>query len=489
MRGTILVFVEYLRIVRRHIILIMGATLVGAVVSGIILLTAQPSYTSKTQLFVAIQNSGSVTELQQGNTFSQARVKSYVETARTPAVLQPVIDTLGLSTSPADLAKHISASADLNTVIITISASDKSPIVAAALAQAVGSSLIDVVQELESPSDTQASPVRLSVITPAVAPVVPSSPNVLMGLAVGTLVGLTAGIIAALLRTHLDNRIRGTESFTRVCDVPVLGGISYDADAAKKPLLTQAKHQSPRAEAFRQIRTNLQFANVNSTSNILLVTSTLPGEGKTTTATNMAIAMAQAGQRVVLVDADLRRPMVASYLGLEGKVGLTTALMQTAGLSDLLQPWGQDELYVLTSGQIPPNPSELLGSAAMDRLLAQLEREFDVVIVDAPPLLPVTDSSVLAQKVGGVVLVVGSGKIRVQDLQKSLASLRLVDANIVGAAVNLLPTKGPDAYEYSYYTYEAKDPAEHPVPSAGPGPFSSSSSRGERRRKDPSSSL
>ena len=120
--------------------------------------------------------------------------------------------------------------------------------------------------------------------------------------------------------------------------------------------------------------------------------------------------MAQAGQRVALVDADLRRPTVAMYLGLEGNVGLTTELIGSADSQELLQPWGRDELYVLASGQIPPNPSELLGSAAMKELLLKLEAEFDAVIIDAPPLIPVTDATVLAQLVGGVILVVGAGR-------------------------------------------------------------------------------
>ena len=200
----------------------------------------------------------------------------------------------------------------------------------------------------------------------------------------------------------------------------------------------------------------MQFANIDSHSGTLLVTSSMPGEGKSTTATNLAIALAEAGQRVALVDADLRRPMVATYLGLEGNAGLTTALLGSSNVEDLLQPWGQYDLHVLTSGVIPPNPSELLGSEAMSKLLSQLSGTFDAVILDAPPLIPVTDAAVLAQQVGGVVVVVGSGKIRTRDLEKSLEALKLVDAKIRGVILNMLPTKGPDAYASSYYSYESR---------------------------------
>jgi capsular exopolysaccharide synthesis family protein len=233
-----------------------------------------------------------------------------------------------------------------------------------------------------------------------------------------------------------------------------LGGISFDNDAKRKPLLTQVLAHSPRAESFRQIRTNLQFAHVSHESKAILITSSLPGEGKTTTATNLAIALAQAGQSVVLVDADLRRPRVDDYLGLDRNAGLTTALIGAAPLEDLVQRWGDDDLFVLTSGQIPPNPSELLGSALMKELIDSLEHSYDAVIIDAPPLLPVTDAAVLSQQVGGVVLVVGSSRVKSSDVQKSIAALDMVDAAVLGVVMNLLPNKGPDAYAYTYYAYE-----------------------------------
>ncbi|MCQ1957266.1 polysaccharide biosynthesis tyrosine autokinase [Arthrobacter sp. zg-Y826] len=456
LRGSDLSFGDCLRIVRRYWVFILATTLFGLLVAAAMTLTIRPTYTAKTQLFVAIQNSGSVSELQQGNTFSQARVKSYVETAKTPAVLQPVVDSLALDVSPAELADRIEPSADLNTVIITISASDYSPVQAAALAQAVSDSLIEVVEALESPSADQASPVKLSVVTPAVAPSSPSAPNVPIGLALGILVGLGLGTAIAFIRAQFDNRIRGVEDLARVSNLSLLGGISFDSDAAKKPLVTQVSGQTPRAESFRQIRTNLRFARVSNSSKTVLVTSSLPGEGKTTTAINIAISMAQSGQKVALVDADLRRPMVANYLGLERNAGLTTALIGKARLHDLYQPWGPDDLHVLTSGQIPPNPSELLGSKGMSVLIGELEQCFDAVVIDAPPLIPVTDAAVLAEKVGGVVMVVGAGRIRTRDLEKSLAALNLVGAKLLGAVLNLLPIKGPDAYEYSYYSYEAQ---------------------------------
>ena len=453
---------DYLRMARRSWITIVACTILGLLVAAAISLSIKPSYAAQTRLFVAIQGSGSVSELQQGNTFSQARVQSYAETATTPAVLQPAIDSLGLQLTPAQLADKITAKTDANTVLISIEAVDPSPVQAAAIAQAVGNSLIDVVENLESPTPGGRSPVKLSVVTPATAPSSPSGPNTRVNLALGLLGGFALGLALTVLRTTLDTKVRGESDVTRLLSAPILGGIVFDAEATKKPLLTQARAQSPRAESFRQIRTNLQFAHVSHASKAVLVTSSLPGEGKTTTATNLAISLAQAGQTVVLVDADLRRPRVDDYLGLERNAGLTTALVGSADVNDLLQHWGEDDLYVLTSGVIPPNPSELLGSAAMKDLITRLEQAFDAVIIDAPPLLPVTDAAVLAQQVGGVVLVVGSSRVKSPDLAKSVAALDMVEADLLGVVVNLLPAKGPDAYSYTYYSNESipKRPAK-----------------------------
>jgi len=371
-----------------------------------------------------------------------------------PAVLQPAIDALGLNISAEELSGRVQASTDLNTVLINISVADSSPVQSAAIAQAVANSLIETVDSLEKPKTGGTSPVSLSVIKPAKAPANPSAPNARLNILLGLVLGLGLGLGAAVLRSSLDNRIRGEADLRRVTDAPLLGGIAFDSDASKRPLLTQSSSQSPRAESFRQLRTNLQFANVSGKASTVLVTSSLPGEGKSTTATNLAIALSQAGQTVCLIDADLRRPSVNQYLGLERNAGLTTALVGVADVNDLLQKWGDDELYVLTSGQIPPNPSELLGSTEMKMLLIRLEQVFDTIIIDAPPLLPVTDAAVLSQHVGGVVVVAGSQRIRLQDLEKSLGALALVGSNVLGIVLNRLPVKGPDAYTYTYYSHD-----------------------------------
>jgi capsular exopolysaccharide synthesis family protein len=321
---------------------------------------------------------------------------------------------------------------------------------------------VKVVDALEKPKTGGTSPVSLSIIKPAKVPSEPSAPNTRQNLLVGLMLGLILGIGAAVMRGVLDNRIRTEADLRAITDAPLLGAIRFDPDSMKRPLLTQTAPQGPRAESFRQLRTNLQFANVSGRARTVLVTSSLPGEGKSTTAANLAIALAQAGQAVCLMDADLRRPMVGEYLGLDRSLGLTTALVGAADLDSLLQPWGDDNLYILASGQIPPNPSELLGSDQMKDLVVQLENTFDAIVIDAPPLLPVTDAAVLAQHVGGVMVVVDAQTSRSQDLERALAALELVGSKILGVVLNRMPSKGPDAY--SYGSYKSENPQEIILP-------------------------
>lgn len=485
---------DYLIMVRRNWLVVAACTLLGLFCGAGSVLLIKPTYTSETQLFVAISGSGSVQELQQGNTFSQARVQSYVKTVTAPIVLQPAIDRLGLETTPDELASKVRATTDANTVLITIAVSDNSPVQAAAIAQAVADSLIMAVESLETPKSGGNSPIGLSVITPATAPTSPSAPNTRLNLVVGILAGLITGAAGAILRSAIDKQIRGENEVGRVTDAPVLGRIAFSTDALKSPLLTQTPSQGPRAESYRQLRTNLQFASISAPSKSVAVTSSMPGEGKSTTATNLAISLAQSGLTVCLVDADLRRPMVSDYLGLDRNAGLTTTLVGSADVEDVLQAWGSDNLFVLTSGQIPPNPSELLGSIEMNELIRKLEQSFDAVIIDAPPLLPVTDASVLAQQVGGVLVVVGSKKIKQQHLEKSLGALELVGGRVLGLVLNLLPVKGPDAYSYDYQGYESAEfrtlPREadgHRDPRYFPGSYSSphGSESSSSRRSSP----
>jgi capsular exopolysaccharide synthesis family protein len=206
------------------------------------------------------------------------------------------------------------------------------------------------------------------------------------------------------------------------------------------------------AENYRTLRTGVTYADPDNPVHVLMVTSPSPGEGKTTTAVNLAIALAQSGERTVLVDADLRRASVASTLGLEGAVGVTNVITKGTSLEEALQVW-QDGLLVLPAGTLPPNPSEMVGSQAMGRLISDLQEFANVIIIDAPPVIPVTDAVVLSTQVEGVILVVRAGKTQRGQAAEARRRLDGVNAPVIGSVLNGAKRSSAEGY---YAAYHAK---------------------------------
>jgi capsular exopolysaccharide synthesis family protein len=446
---------DYIRILRKSWVLIAVLLFVGIGAASAFSLLQTPKYSSSAKVFVSTSGGSSVSDLQQGNTFTQQRVKTYADLATTPIVLLPVIAELGLNVSSSELAAMVTASAPLDTTLIEISVTNVDAALAAQIATSVSESLTLAVENIETSTSDAAnvSPVKLTLVQHAEVPQEPVSPNVPLNIALGGLVGLALGVSLAVLREALDNRIRNERDVELITDVPILGGIVFDAKASERPLIVHDDPRSPRAESFRTLRTNLQFLDVGRENRSFVITSSIQSEGKSTTAANLAITLSDAGARVLLVDADLRRPKVHEYLGLEGAVGLTDLLIGRAEPEDVIQPWGKGELFVLPAGKIPPNPSELLGSDALVKLIGEFNRAFDVVLFDAPPLLPVTDAAILARTVGGTIVVCAAGRTHKNQLKGAFSALSNVDAPVSGVVLTMLPTKGPDAYGYGRYGY------------------------------------
>jgi succinoglycan biosynthesis transport protein ExoP len=445
---------DYLRILRKRWVVISGMTLLGiaAAAAGTIMTT--PTYQASTLVYVQVQSSGTVGELAQGSSFVQSQVKSFAEVVGTPRVLDAAVKSLQLNESSEELATSVSASAPIDTVNIQISVTRDSPNEAAEIANAVTASFREVVGEITaSTGEVSASQVSVSILRDATVPDSPIAPSAPLNLVLGFVIGLALGLGIAILRDLLDTRIRGERDVSAITNAPIIGGISYDASAVDKPLIVQDDPRSVRAEAFRTLRTNLQFLDVESGARSFVITSSIPSEGKTTTSANLAIALADSGAHVVIIDADLRRPKLASYMGLEGAVGLTDVLISRAELADVLQPWGRGNLVVLPAGTIPPNPSELLGSRAMASLIRTLEIEFDVVLIDLPPLLPVTDAALVSKLTRGAIVVVAAGRTHKGELSAAVSTLENVGANVAGVILTMLPTKGPDVYGYGRYGY------------------------------------
>jgi len=457
---------DYIRVIRKRWQIIVAVTLV--VLAGAALATAlSPKvYEATTRLFVSTSGSSDSSALLSGSNFTQQRVKSYADVITTPNVLDPVIKELQLNTTAAKLGDQITATVPLDTVLIEVAVQNTNPRVAAEVADAVGRQFTSTVADLESVNKGQPSPVKVTVVSAPTVPTTPISPKPVRNLALGVVLGLLLGLGLALLRDLLDTTIKNEKDCSEVTDSTVIGGIAFDPDASKNPLIVQADPHSPRAEAFRTLRTNLQFVDAANHPRSIVFTSSVPDEGKTTTTANLAITMAAGGARICVVEGDLRRPRLLEYMGMDGSRGLTNVLIGQAGLEDVLQQFADSSVYVVGAGSVPPNPSELLGSAAMIETLRELESRFDVVIIDTPPLLPVTDAAVLSTIAGGTVVVVGAGRVDRDHLAKSLQSLEAVNGRLLGLVLNMIPTKGTDAYYYSGYAPKSERAAKSSRPRA-----------------------
>lgn len=440
---------DYIRILRKSWLVILATTLIGLAAAAGYSLTRTPMYESQAVVFVQSQAGGTASELQQGSSFAESRITTYVSLVREPVVMNPVITELGLNTSAGELAEKVESSSPLNSTLIEITVQDPDPVQAADIANALGESLAAAVERIDTPAGQDSSPIKLTRVRDALASFSPVSPNVPLNLALGVIVGLALGLGIAVLRAVLDNRVRTPRDVEALTDRPLIGAIPYDPKTKERPLILHADPHNPRSEAFRSLRTNLQFLEMDG-GHTFVITSSIPTEGKSTTTLNLAIALADSGKRVALIDTDLRKPKVAEYLGIEGGTGLTDVLIGRARVADVLLPWGNRSLYVLPAGKIPPNPSELLGSERMHKLLEALGQEFDVVLCDAPPLLPVTDAAVLSRSTSGAIMVVAVGRTTTNQLDGALEALETVGSKVAGVVLTMVPTKGADAYSYGY---------------------------------------
>ena len=456
----------YLQVFRRHYRL-MAAIVLACLGLAVVQTASSPNvYISGATLFVSAQDNSGVGGLSSnlsGELLVQQRVKSYADILQSQRLAVLVAQDLGINLN--QVAGHLTATVPLDTVLLKLSVKSNNPQLSMQIANAAATRFATFVQDIEKPADGGPAPIKVSVTQPALAAGSPTSPKPATNLVLGFLVGLALAIGAALGRQALDTRINTTDLAASLVGAPVLGVVSFDNDARKTPLIVQVSPNSIRAEAFRTLRTNLQFIDVDHELASLVITSSIAGEGKSTTCCNLAISLAQAGASVILVEADLRRPRIAEYMGLEGAVGLTNVLVGSLTLPEALQPWGDGALQVLASGPLPPNPSELLGSAQMDLLLRQLEGMADIVLIDAPPLLPVTDAAVLGTMTSGILMVVAATQTRQEQVKRAALTASTAGGVILGTVFNKVPRKGVDSYGYGYggyYNYEARRATEAP---------------------------
>jgi polysaccharide biosynthesis transport protein len=292
--------------------------------------------------------------------------------------------------------------------------------------------------QLQLNSVSQSAP--LTVVTPAEAPLSPSSPKPAQDAILGLVAGLILGLAVAFLRDSLDDAVSAKETAEHLTNAPVLAAVPMVTSWRKRdrPLVVSlARPTSPATEAFRSLRTSLQFARAEHELRTILVTSPAASEGKTSTLANLGAVFAQAGQNVLMVSCDLRKPRLGQFFGIDESAGLTTAILGEDSVENLIcRAPGTENLWLLPSGPTPPNPAELLNGARSQQIFAELRGRFDLVLVDSPPILPVTDAAVLAKDADAVLLVVAAFRTKSGDLLRASEKLAQVNARVVGVVLN-----------------------------------------------------
>ena len=431
------------RIVAVSLLAVVAATAVQTMLTPAV-------YTSSAKIYLRATQPASASTNNEVTTYavSAADLATYLDVLTSPSVLDPLRARLALPPgAPLSLSGEVSQTSNM----MTITATGGDPQLVARVAGEAGPVLAEVAKKFSPLLASNGQSVEADTIVPASLPGAPNSPNAKRNLALGGLLGLALGIGLALLRHTLDTKVRTADDIRALSSRPILGDLPLVKSTKAGLLSVETDPHGRHAESIRRLRTNILFVDVTTGGHSFVVTSSVPGEGKTTTTINLALAMADASSRVLLIDGDLRNPSVASTMGLDGSFGLTTLLLGQAAPEDVIQRWRETTLHVLPAGPVPPNPSELLGSEPMETLFGKLSHDYDFILVDSPPVVPVIDAVLINKLTHGLIMVVGAERTKKRDLASAVQSLETVDAPVAGFALNMVSASSSVAHRYGYY--------------------------------------
>jgi capsular exopolysaccharide synthesis family protein len=454
--------IRYGRVIRRWAWLIILCPFVAGLTAGLVSLELPKVYEAKVALLVRpaypLSGDPSVVTL----TADQI-LRTYARWMTEPPILQKVISDQSLQTEPVALSRQITVTPLPNTTILDVAVRDNDPSRAMNTANTLVNDFIAQVKQTQQTEATPSLKDNFVVVAPAVQPTQPVFPKPLLNIALGLFVGLIVGLGLAFLLDYLDQSVRSDEILRERTGLAPLGHIAYvPAKPEKRGELVTLGEDSPVVEAYKALRTNLLFSSVDKEVKTIVITSAVANEGKSRTAANLAIVLAQAGHRTLLVDADFRRPSQHRIFGRVRNVGLSNLFVQDTSDSSLFVLDEQvRHLVILGSGPTPPNPSELLGSAQMKALLARFREGFDYVVMDTPPVNAVTDASVLAASSDAAILVVETNKATYTGVLHAKQSLERVGARVLGSVMNKMRPAGGNYYyyQYGYTTPNGKVPA------------------------------
>ena len=448
---------DFVRMTRHNLWRIVLCVLLGIAAMAAYSWTRPVLYAATSTGYVVVGSAENVGELYNGTILAQGKAQSYIPIVTSTPVGQRIVDELELQSSPAGVAGSLSAAVVPGTVLFKVTAVSGSPEMAKKLADAAIKATSEEANRLETlrmnGESSGNSVVRIVPIDQAVIPGAPFTPNWERNLLIGAGAGLVLGYVLAFFTLSVDRRIRNQADVETLTNAGVLAIIPKVASLGTgKDVGVQ---DSLAGESIRQLRTNLRFVNVDNPPRAIVVTSPNPSEGKSTVSANLARLLAEAGNPTILIDADLRRPTQARRASKDNAVGLTQLLAGDITLAEALVPSETEGLTLLPSGRIPPNPSELVGSKRMQVLIDNLKNDY-TVIIDAPPLLPVTDAGLLTSAADGCILVVQVGKTYKEQVKLCAKILERVNGRLLGSVLNMAPRRGIGAVVYGYgFGYEA----------------------------------
>ncbi|MEW2012583.1 MULTISPECIES: polysaccharide biosynthesis tyrosine autokinase [Microbacterium] len=427
---------DYFLALRKQWFVIVVLVLLGSGI-GYGYAETQPNvYRAQASVVVLPARGDSTAELVQGSNYVQSLVQTYALVATSPVVLQPVIDRLDLAITPRALSRQVVVDTPLDSAVLDISVTGGTPSGPVAIANAIAFELADAVESLSPQTSDSASAVRIETISPATESRIPIAPNSRLLILTGALAGLALGMVYAWLRRLLATRLQSREDVASVTETPVLGEVTGVTHGSTLPDAVRRSETGLAAESIRGVAAGLRFANVDGDTSVILITSATSSEGKSSVALSTALILAEQGQRVLLIDADLRRGSIAKMTGLEGGVGVTTILVGDIEFADAVQHWATSNLSVLASGAIPPNPGQLLTSDHLRQLVDDARVRFDVVVIDSPPVLAVSDPLWLAPVVDGILVVARYRYTKRQALRRTLDELESTRTRILGVVLN-----------------------------------------------------
>ncbi|SHI81598.1 capsular exopolysaccharide family [Dethiosulfatibacter aminovorans DSM 17477] len=446
---------ELVQIVLKRKWIVVATTIFAAILAILVTMVAiTPVYESNTTLMVNSSKTSSLGDIASGFdigsiNLSQKLVVTYSEIVKSRIVLEAVIDKIELDMTYNELLEDITSSPVGSTEILKISVKNTDPAMASEIANTIADVFIKEVMRILKVDNVE-------IIDEAIPIDHPVNINLKFNGAIGFIVGIMTGLSIILMLEMLDGTIKTSDDIEKHIGLPVIGSI-FEFNSESEGIIVHENPKSPISEAYRSLRTNINFANLDNNMKTILITSATPGEGKTQTVMNLAVAMAQNDKKVIVVDCDMRKPRIHKILNISNTSGIAEYLMDGRNIDDYINRMYNLDIDVMTSGKLPGNPSELLQSNVMKKMVEFLEKKYDYVLFDSPPVVPVTDAVVMTRYIEGAILVVASGNVGVDMVKKAKKSLEFSGVKLIGSVLNIIPTNHSKGYNSYYYYYEESE--------------------------------